>query len=216
MHDSYWRFHRRRFLDLVPTPGRLTLDLGCGEGRLARDLLQLGHRVVAIDSSPTMTGLVAAHPESVPAITGDAADLALREGCADLAVAFMSLQDVDDMERAVTEMSRVLSRDGRICIAIVHPVNSAGEFHGSGADAPFVIEGSYMEERRYADTVERDGVGMTFHSRHRTIEGFSRAMEAAGFAVDAIREVTEDDPEDRWSRLPMFLHLRAHVWTAAP
>ena len=31
-HDSYWRFHRDQFLAIVPPPGRLTLDLGCGEG----------------------------------------------------------------------------------------------------------------------------------------------------------------------------------------
>jgi len=37
-HDSYWRFHRDQFLRLLPPPGRQTLDIGCGEGRLARDL----------------------------------------------------------------------------------------------------------------------------------------------------------------------------------
>lgn len=34
-HDSYWKFHRESFLPLVPGPGRLTVDLGCGEGRVA-------------------------------------------------------------------------------------------------------------------------------------------------------------------------------------
>jgi len=53
-HDSYWRFHRDQFLRLLPSPGRQTLDIGCGEGRLARDLKELGHRVVGIDSSPSM------------------------------------------------------------------------------------------------------------------------------------------------------------------
>ena len=27
--------------------------------------------------------------------------------------------------------------------------------------------------------------------------------------IDAVREVTTDDPEDRWFRIPLFLHLRA-------
>src|SRR5262249_18057390 len=48
-HDSYWLFHRDRFLELVPPPGNLTLDLGCGEGRLSRDLAARGHRILGID-----------------------------------------------------------------------------------------------------------------------------------------------------------------------
>jgi hypothetical protein len=43
-HDSYWRFHRDAFLEIVPEAGTWTLDLGCGEGRLSRDLTALGHR----------------------------------------------------------------------------------------------------------------------------------------------------------------------------
>jgi hypothetical protein len=38
-HDSYWQFHRDRFLELVPDAARLTLDVGAGEGRLARELV---------------------------------------------------------------------------------------------------------------------------------------------------------------------------------
>ena len=47
-------FTAGQFLRLLPLPGRQTLDVGCCEGRLTRDLMALGHRVVAIDSSPSM------------------------------------------------------------------------------------------------------------------------------------------------------------------
>ena len=30
-HDSYWRFHRDQFLQIVPPPGHRTVDVGCGE-----------------------------------------------------------------------------------------------------------------------------------------------------------------------------------------
>jgi len=33
-------------LELLPPPGRRTLDVGCGEGRLARRLAERRHRVV--------------------------------------------------------------------------------------------------------------------------------------------------------------------------
>ena len=39
----YWQFNRQCFLELVPYPGKLTLDIGCGEGRLARELILKGH-----------------------------------------------------------------------------------------------------------------------------------------------------------------------------
>jgi 2-polyprenyl-3-methyl-5-hydroxy-6-metoxy-1,4-benzoquinol methylase len=53
-HDSYWHY-RDLFLDaIVPGPGQWTLDVGCGEGRVARDLARLGHRVVAVDASPSL------------------------------------------------------------------------------------------------------------------------------------------------------------------
>ncbi|HEX6477149.1 MAG TPA: hypothetical protein VF005_07715, partial [Acidimicrobiales bacterium] len=76
-------------------------------------------------------------------------------------------------------------------------------------DAPFIVRGSYLAAHRYRDDIERDGMAMTFHSEHRSLEAYSRALEQAGLVIEAIREVTEEDPSDRWSRIPLFLHLRA-------
>jgi hypothetical protein len=56
---------------------------------------------------------------------------------------------------------------------------------------------------------------MVFHSRHRPLEAYSRALEASGFVIDAIREhrIPEDglrsDRSRRWRRIALFLHVRA-------
>jgi SAM-dependent methyltransferase len=207
--DSY-RFHRDQFLEIVPEPGRLTVDIGCGEGRLSRDLKARGHDVVGVDGSPTMLEFARAADASIPVHLADAAELPLPDGAADLAIAFMSLHDVDDMPRAILEAARVLIPGGRLCLAIVHPLNSAGAFESAEPGARFVIDGAYLDRFDYADAVERDGLSMTFHSRHRPLEDFFSALAAAGFAVEALREHAVPEREDpRWRRIPLFLHLRA-------
>ena len=222
-HDAYWRFHRDAFLRLVPPPGRLTLDVGCGEGRLLRDLAQRGHRVVGLDAAPTMARSAREASPELSVVQGDAAALPFADGAADLVVAFMSLQDVDDMDHGVGEIGRVLGAGGALCLATVHPLNSAGTFTDSDPQAPFVVSGSYLESHRYSDEIERDGLPMTFHSEHRPLEEYSRALEGAGMVVEVIREVTVDGEsaasrpsEARWLRIPLFLHLRARRAAAPP
>lgn len=216
-HDSYWQFHRDRFFENVPPPGRLTLDVGCGEGRVSRDLAARGHHVVALDGSMTMARACATHQQPQPVAAADAACLPLRSGVADLVVAFMVMQDVDDLDGTVAETRRVLSPDGRLCLAVVHPLNSAGIFAGEPHDAtaPFVIDGSYLDSFGYVDEVDRNGLPMAFHGEHRPIETYSRALEAAGFVTELIREVTSDDVTDRWCRIPLFLHIRAKAIDSA-
>jgi SAM-dependent methyltransferase len=214
-HDSYWLFHRDQFLELLPPPGRRTLDLGCGEGRLARDLKALGHDIVAVDLSPTM---VAAAREADPGLkvhVADAADLPFEDASFDLVVAFMSLQDMDEVDGAIAEAARVLEPGGSFCLAVVHPLASAGRFAGDDASSAFVIEGSYLETFRYSDSFARDGLEMTFVSERRPIQAYVDALAEVGLVVDRLRET--DVPESgivrprsrRWQRIPLFLHIRA-------
>jgi SAM-dependent methyltransferase len=146
-HDLwYWRLNRPWFLELLPPPGRLTVDLGCGEGRLLRELAAMGHRVVGVDRAPTMARAAAqAVGGDAGVVVADAARLPLASGAADLVVAFMSLLNVDDLPAAVGEVGRVLAPGGRLCVALLHPIASAGTFLRDDPDARFVLTRSYFE-----------------------------------------------------------------------
>jgi SAM-dependent methyltransferase len=215
LDGHYVRYHRDLFLELLPGPPARTLDLGCGEGRLTRDLGRRGYEVVGVDASPSM---VAAAREAAPELEihlADAASLPLRDSSFDLALAFMSLQDAEDLGGVVREAARVLVPGGRLCLAIVHPVNSAGEFEAREATAPFVIHGSYLDESYFVDEIERDGARLLLESVHRPIQAYVDALADAGLLVERIREVAlpehaDRDPHSpRWRRIPLFLHLRA-------
>jgi SAM-dependent methyltransferase len=214
-HDSYWRFHGDEFRALLPPPGRLTVDLGCGEGRLSRDLKAAGHRVVGVDVSPAALGAAREADPSIEVHLADAAALPFDDASADLVVAFMSLQDIEDAGGAIREAARVLEPGGRLCLAIVHPLNSAGTFETNEPDSPFRVTGSYFDPFRYRDVISRNGLDVVMESEHRPLGWYTDALAEAGFLIERLREFRL--PEDavqiprqrRWQRLPLFLHIRA-------
>jgi SAM-dependent methyltransferase len=158
----------------------------------------------------------------VPLCEADAAELPFRDGSFELVVAFMSLQDVAGFEAAISEVGRVLGSGGRFCVAIVHPLTSAGRFDGEEPDSPFVIGGSYLDPSYYRDDVVRDGLELSLVSAHRPLNACADAMTAAGFLIERLAEPPA--PEEsltsargrRWQRIPLFLHVRAVKHSTKP
>jgi SAM-dependent methyltransferase len=207
-HDSYWHY-RDRFFALLPPPRRATLDLGCGEGRVARDLRSRGHRVTCVDASPTLLGLARdADPEG-EYLLADAAALPFPDASFDLVVTYNSLIDIQDMPGAVREAARVLERGGRVCACVLHPLADAGAWESREPDARFVVSDTYFGRRRFEGTFERDGLTITFRSWCYPLEAYARAFEDAGLLIEALREPPDPRAPTRWERLPNFLYLRA-------
>jgi SAM-dependent methyltransferase len=206
-HDSYCRY-RSDFFTLVPGAGQATLDLGCGEGRVARDLALRGHRVTGADVSPTLLDAAReAHPEG-DYVLADAADLPFPDGSFDLVIAYNSLMDVDDLPGAVREAARVLVPGGRLVLSVLHPANT-GRTTGGGHDLTFLVDGSYFQSRRTQDQVARAGLSMVFTSYHHPLSTHTRALEEAGLLIEAIREPRGASADGVVSGLPWHLWIKA-------
>lgn len=72
-----------------------------------------------------------------------------------------------------------------------------------------MVAGSYLEPHAYSDELSKSGIEMTFHSHHRPLEQYTAALTRSGFVIEELREPTVEQPGDRWTRLPLFLHMRA-------
>jgi SAM-dependent methyltransferase len=211
-HDHYW-FYREVFFDeiLVP-PGRGTIEIGCGEGRVARDLAARGHRVVGIDSSPTLLHYARQASADTAYVLADGAILPFTDRSFDLAVAYNSLQVVADMPGTVAEAARVLGRGGHFCFCVSHPVTDVGRFLGEEPDVDFAIRPDYFTHRRIDDPVEQRGLPMTFRGWTHSLEDYAMALEEAGLRIEAMREPRPSARLERfrkWQRVPLFLFVRA-------
>lgn len=211
-HDVYyWELNLPAFAQLIPAAGRRTLDVGCGEGRLGRWLASLGHHVAGIDSSPTLVDHARSAGGYEQVARADAAALPWPAESFDLAIAFMSLQDMPDPAAAISEIARVLEPGGALCIAIVHPLNRPAEH----------LE-RYFEELRYSETVTRNGLTMPFDGIDRPLESYARALARCGFVIEELREpracavsVARRNELAPAARKPYFLHLRCRLLTVA-
>ncbi len=149
---------------------RDVLEVGCGRGELAERMVrELDAHVVALDQSARMVELTAAR--GVEAIVGDVVDPPFESGRFDCAVAAWMLYHASDLDRALSELRRVLRTAGRLVAATSSERNLAevwelvgeigapgGDFTAESAEAPL--------RRRFSHVERRDIFGMvTFPDR---------------------------------------------------
>jgi ubiquinone/menaquinone biosynthesis C-methylase UbiE len=122
-------------LELLPPPGRLTLDLACGSGELARELRDLGHDVLAVERSRELVRAARHADKRMEVLRADVGRMPMGSGIADLAVcgAF------DGLDGALAEIARVLQPGGLLCVALDRP-ESVEELSRAWEEAGFVLE----------------------------------------------------------------------------
>jgi SAM-dependent methyltransferase len=214
-HDAFWAY-RASFAAFIGGGSGEALEVGCGEGRVSRELTALGYRVTATDAVGQMVE-AAARGRSAHGYAVAAADrLPFADGRFDLVVAYNVLMDVEDVPAAVREIRRVMRPTGRFIMSIVHPFADHGRFAGPGMEAPFVVNGAYFGRQRFEGVEERNGLRMHFAGWRLPLEDYAAALQEAGLAITALREPVPELGEgrqhmQRWTRIPLFLWLKAGV-----
>tara|TARA_B100000809_G_scaffold266506_1_gene329565 strand:- start:1851 stop:2606 length:756 start_codon:yes stop_codon:yes gene_type:complete len=211
-----------------PIEGQHVLDLGCGEGYIARQLKKRGAaRVEGIDISREMiagaTATEKAEPLGIHFQVGDASQpTGFDDETFDLVVAVFLFNYVDreQMTSIMKEAFRVLRSGGRFIFSVPHPCfpflheeqppfyfqrDGAGYF--SGRDRLF--EGRIWR---------RDGTNVPVRCVHKTLDDYFHSLAAAGFtSLPAVRELypqpehLEMDPDFFGPLKDTPLHLAFHI-----
>ncbi len=215
-HAAWWQEHFTAGVDpeyeeqILPIAaealegvGRV-LDVGCGEGQVARRLARQGSWVVGVDPAWTQVVVAGARGGGPHYLQGRADDLPVASGGFDGVVVCLVLEHVDDLAAAVSEIARVLAPGGRLVLFLNHPLLQT-------PDAAWVVDhtvdpverswriGAYLDEVSFEDEVEK-GVHIRFV--HRPLGRYVNALVEAGLRLTGMREPSP--PEGFLARAPEY------------
>ncbi|MEL6343645.1 MAG: methyltransferase domain-containing protein [Myxococcota bacterium] len=169
--------------------GRRVVDVGCGEGRFSRWLASKGAVVHGID--PCQPLIEEAQRRAGPNQTFSLAAseaLPLADESVDLAVSYLSICDMPDLDAAMAEMSRALVSRGVAVICTLHPMitvpGSVGWIRNENGDKLYRKVDRYFDEGGL-DCPLFSAVVTNFH---RTLETHMESFARAGFVLVRLQE----------------------------
>jgi ubiquinone/menaquinone biosynthesis C-methylase UbiE len=113
------RTRRQKVLDLFDQSGRTVLDVGCGPGVMAAELLARGCRFYGIDPSEQTISIARhrfADREDARFVRGDAGTLPFADNFFDAVLCMGVIDSVPDASNAIAEMMRVLKPGGTLIV----------------------------------------------------------------------------------------------------
>jgi SAM-dependent methyltransferase len=198
--------------------GHTVLDLGCGEGYMARNLADRGADVVGVDINPELVAAAHAHeqdePRGIDYVRGSAYDIPIGWRF-DLVVMNHLANDLDDLGQALSEVARVLYPGGRVVMLALHPCHYYAR-SGLAEDDPQWVELYYqLRVREQAFNVAGIESPAPVTAYYRPLEDYFAALAGNGLVVTGFSE-PRPAPHlmvDPWwqanFRRPMFMLLTA-------
>lgn len=180
-----------------------TLEVGCGAAQCSRWLAEQGARAIGVDVSPGMLDQARRLQEIYPLSEGvtpptlieaDARELPFASKSFDIAFsAYGALPFVQDPDRVLAEVARVLRPGGRWAFSVTHPMRWM--FPDVPGEAGLSVEFSYFDRTPYVELDEDSRPIYAEH--HRTMGDWIRLVTNAGFDVIGVEE--PEWPEDNHS-----------------
>ena len=201
-NHAYWNHnvaHHARIVRAMPPNCRSALDVGCGDGLLARKLAARARWVVALDASPEMAAQARRRTEGLDVEVVEADFLAaVRDGVLPRHsfsfVASVAALHHMDAEAALHAMASLLEPGGRLVVAGLAMSRSALDWLIAAAQLPLV----HAIRLAHGGKSGPDGMPMSFDAIPSWAQAKSTALEAL--------------PGARWHRT---LQLRYLIeWTA--
>lgn len=199
--------------------GQTILDIGCGTGALSKQVKNRGCGYFGIDSSPKMIkNAIKNHSKDGKFIVGSADELLnikeINYIKFDSAVFLFSIQDMDPLDKIIKDTAKLLKKNGKLIIFMLHPAFRIPRQSGWGEDKNrrlmFRRVDRYLSKQTIPlnTNIKDKGKSITSYFYHRPIQEYFYQLGINDFIIDRFIEIKED--KKGFEEFPLFLALRAY------
>ena len=164
------------------------LDVGCGEGQLARRITSRGAAVTGIDPTSAQIEEARRRGGGPQYARSSATALPFPSGAFDAVVACLVLEHIEPFEPAIDEIARVLDVDGRFILFLNHPLLQTP---GSGWIDDHILAEQYWRLGPYLpddQALEEVAPGVRLPFMHRPLGRYINVMADRGLLVEHMDE----------------------------
>lgn len=190
--------------------GDQLLDVACGQGFFSRAFATEGAVVDGVDISPELIEIAKSKtPDPEAFRTANAEDLSfIPQGTYDIATLMLAVQNIKDLDKVLSETSRVLKLGGRFLIVMNHPVFRIPHASSWGHDEKGKVQ--YRRLDRYLSEAtsfidmnpgrKESERKVETVSYHRPLQVYVKALLKHGFHIEKLEEWISDKTSETGPR----------------
>lgn len=193
--------------------GKVVLDAGCGNGYWSRRLAKEAKEVIGVDFTEELIEIAKTKPSSdnLKFQVGDLKDLKFPANEFDTVLCNMVLMDVNDLDKVIGELARVLKIGGRLVISIIHPCfenppNTYSLKNKKGEQTAKVVK-HYFRTGPVEDTTRSWDEKHPYLHWHHIISDYLNSFSKHKLFIEETSEPNESDmmADDSYSHAPYIL-----------
>ncbi len=179
---------------IAPKKGEIVLDLACGQGYFTRLISNTGALVTGVDLSKELIVIAKEKSPSISYNVASSENTGLKKESVDTVITVLAFENIKKIDETVAEIQRVLKKEGRFILVMLHPAFRIPQHADWGFDTKKDLQ--YRRVDKYLSEIkidielnphkgQKNVISTTFH---RPLQWYMKIFKKHGFAMTGMEE----------------------------